>query len=67
MAKVVTFVERIVAMFPINAKILAITNTWSLPIISAIIPRVRLPITDPMKNTDWPSAGFQSSLQTQFN
>lgn len=66
-ANVITFVDRMVVMFPTKANILAITKTCNLPIMSAKIPRVKLPITEPMKNTDCPSVGFQALLHTQFN
>lgn len=66
-AKTVEFVARSVVIFPTKANMFETTKTCSLPILSAKIPKSKLPITDPIKNTDWPIAGFQLSSQTQFS
>lgn len=60
-------VENAVKRFPTNANKFAMTKTCKRPIMSARTPIDKLPITDPIKNTDWPNIGFQSSPQTQFS
>ena len=56
-----------VATFPTSEIMLARMRIGSRPMWSDIIPSPRDPRTEPTKNMDWASAGFQLSSQTQFN
>ena len=54
-----------VATLPTRANILATMRTGRRPTWSDMTPSASDPMTEPMKNMDWASAGFQLSLHTQ--
>ena len=64
-ANSVRWYENEVATLPRNARTLANTTTGKRPMWSAMMPSPRDPSTDPMKNRDCPTAGFQLSSHTQ--
>lgn len=64
-ANSVRWCENEVATLPKNARTLANTTTGKRPMWSAMMPSPRDPSTDPMKNRDCPTAGFQLSPHTQ--
>lgn len=65
--KKISLLEKTVAKFPTAPKIFEATRQCNLPILSAKTPKIKLPNTDPIKNTDCPRAGIQSKAQTQSN